>query len=388
MRKLLSILGFLLIVLSVQLITPEKYHDVSYTWLALHVIHPVQTFLGIKNKCLSSCFINASLLEQKLKAGLPLWAAQQINNDLQSFSTLTSTALDNYFTQNTNAHNQLVHIKIRNKKIKLIKSPIIKYPGALEIIIDVIQYLAKNNLIPDTDFILGLEDYLIANTIVNQSIPLFTFAKDIARPIEKNFILVPDWMNIIQAFINREFAEKNTTYYAWHEKKPILFWRGGMLDSTGFRSKLVNYASQVPHRIDAKFAVAPNHNSNTNNITSNYVPLPAQLAYRYFISIDGKRCTWDRLVWQLQSNSLVFKPESSQIQWFYGGIKAERHYLSIKSLNDILPTIDWAELHPTEVQTIIQNANRFARENLQLEDFYLYYLVLLQAYSKKLILNS
>ena len=59
---------------------------------------------------------------------------------------------------------------------------------------NVFEFLAKNHYVPDTDFILCLQDYLVVSG--SAPLPIFTFAKDVTVPIEKDLILVPDWMNL------------------------------------------------------------------------------------------------------------------------------------------------------------------------------------------------
>ena len=48
----------------------------------------------------------------------------------------------------------------------------------------------------------------------------------------------------------------------------------------------------------------------------------------------------------------------------------------------------WAEEHPQETQAMINRSSRFVEEQLSLEDMYHYYIVLLNEYSKKILLKE
>lgn len=105
--------------------------------------------------------------------------------------------------------------------------------------------------------------------------------------------------------------------------------------------------------------------------------------YKYQISIDGARATWERPVWQLQSNALMFKQKSTHHQWFYKGIIPNQHYIEVETLEDIVNGICWAEQNPEQAKQIAHNATVFANHHLQLEDMYLYLVYLLKSYQQK-----
>ncbi len=330
----------------------------------------------------SSCFINEAILKAKIQNGLPAWAKQQIQEDLSKFTTVRSGDLDRYFEEIRTSNDilirfniPLVRFKITNRKVHLFTS--IENLGfldniAYESIYYVLQYLAENNYIPDTDFILVARDFVLAPRI--PPVPLFTFAKDFAVPVEKDAILIPDWQNLSSVNNFRTRITKAKRLYPWENKQDVLFWRGGTFDSTGLREKLVSLAPRYPNLIDAKF----------NSKDVKIVDPEDHLKYKYLISIDGARCAWERLIWHLHSNSLTFKNESTQVQWFYKGIAPYVHYIPIQNEASLLTALDWAKTHPIEVQSTIENASKFVEENLALEDMYHYFIVLLQEYTKKL----
>ncbi len=323
----------------------------------------------------TSCFINEAILKKKIKNGLPRWAKQQIQEDLSTFKTIHSTDLDQFLKENNDGNNCWVHFKIINRKVHVLtptKNCTLIFNGTYKAIYYVLQYLAENNYISNTDLILGPRDFVsIPST---SPVPIFAFAKDLAIKTEKDAILIPDWQNLSSVNNFRTRITKAKRLYPWENKQDVLFWRGGTFDSTGLREKLVSLAPRYPNLIDAKF----------NSKDVKIVDPEDHLKYKYLISIDGARCAWERLIWHLHSNSLTFKNESTQVQWFYKGIAPYVHYIPIQNEASLLTALDWAKTHPIEVQSTIENASKFVEENLALEDMYHYFIVLLQEYTKKL----
>jgi len=333
-----------------------------------------------------NCFINETRLKNKMHQKLPKWAMEQIQQDLSKFPTIRKTELKRYFTRKDQTNTGIVWIQVKDKKVNFIyNSPNasarermsqIHGSGVIRYVLD---YLAKNEYIPDTEFILALDDFYVPRG--KKPIPIFTFAKDLDVPLEKDLILIPDWQNLGSIPSMRPRIRTANKLSLWADKKHQLFWRGGKLDSTGFRKKFIAFANEHPDVIDAKFVMTY---GNGKKIDKRFVSPEEHLNYQYLISIDGYRCSWERLVWHLHSNSLVFKHQTNQIQWYYKGIKPFKHYIPITDEHSIITQIAWAEAHPREVQTIIQNASTFVEENLSLEDLYHYIAVLLQEYHKKL----
>ena len=328
----------------------------------------------LKKYCLfnsnySSCHIDKLLLGEKIKAGLPKWAKAQIQEDLAKFNKLTTTELGAFHKK----FDMLFRFQIKDGKLKTFYKDNLDILPAYKIMKDMFEYLAKNRHVPNTDFLMGLGDYF--QSPIKLTIPIFVFAKDLDEPFEKDFILVPDWMNLRDTAEIRPSIRKANKKFLWESKKPMLFWRGSIASSTGFREKLVALSSCYPELINAQFV---------DKRTVKFVKPEDHLDYKYLISVDGIRCTWVRLVWHLHSNSLVFKHQSNQVQWFYKGIQPYVHYVPVKDEYSLLERIQWAQSHPLEVRTIVENASLFVEKNLALEDMYHYFIVLLSEYTKKI----
>jgi hypothetical protein len=47
------------------------------------------------------------------------------------------------------------------------------------------------------------------------------------------------------------------------------------------------------------------------------MPAYEQITYKYILAADGFAAAWKRVPWILSSNSVMIKPQSKYIQWFY-----------------------------------------------------------------------
>lgn len=317
-----------------------------------------------------NCFVNEEILKKKMEQGLPAWAKEQIQTDLSTFATIKETDLDQYHADPR--FNMLVRFQIKNGQVLGFYRENINTLPAYKIMKDVLQYLAERQFIPDTDILIGLSDYF--HSTLKPPMPVFVFAKDASDDYEKDLILLPDWMNLVNFSKNVPAMREGSRKYPWDMKKTILFWRGSEAgDSLHFRQKLVALSKQYPEMIDAQYSNA-----------KNFVQPIDHLNYKYLISVDGVRATWTRLVWHLYSNSLTFKHQSNQMQWYYNAVKPQVHYVPVEDETSLLQAIDWAEKHPQDVQLIIKQSTDFVENNLMLEDMYHYIAVVLQEYTKKL----
>ena len=255
-------------------------------------------------------YLDDARLKRKIDAGPPAWAFAQINQDLSAFPKISQAALDRAFEENQSPNNQLVRFQIRKG---VVHSIVPKPPSTVgsaqpyQIIYHLLTKLAKDGYLPDTDFIMSFQDYVQVTS--QHSVPIFTFAKDQSLAKERDLILVPDYMNLRSVSALMPRIRLANRLFPWAQKKPLVLWRGGPFDSSGFREKLVAMSAIDPQWIDAAFA---------QNNPATYRTETDHVAYRYQISIDGLRATWERLVWQLYTNCLVFKHQSPHMQWFYG----------------------------------------------------------------------
>lgn len=90
-------------------------------------------------------------------------------------------------------------------------------------------------------------------------------------------------------------------------------------------------------------------------------PKDEQLQNKYLLSADGFGAAWKRVPWILFSNSVLFKPKSDVMQWFYGKMEPGRHYVEVKEdLSDIFGLMEELEGDEGKVLEIVKNANALA----------------------------
>ena len=67
----------------------------------------------------------------------------------------------------------------------------------------------------------------------------------------------------------------------------------------------------------------------------------------------------------LASNSILFKPISKYIQWFYDKMIPNKHFVLLQNdLSDLLPKIKWFNKNTAKALEIIKNANELVQEYL------------------------
>jgi len=338
--------------------------------------------------CHPTCQLNHGVLKNKIAKGLPPWAKEQINEDMAHLNTMKNFNFHEILKRYGVVNNviNLVLINIHHKKIEIILP---EMPNVLpketqqeiinlakrqyQPIADVLTYLVRQNHLKDTTFLLAINDFALLNT--EEPLPIFTYAKDTASPSEAKLLLLPDWMNFCSSTSLRSRISLANAEHPWKNKKNIVFWRGGVNDSTHFRHKLVSFSEKNPDAVDAHFVPSKGYAM---------VKPEDHLDFKYLISVDGMRCAWERLIWLLHSNSLTFKHESTQMQWYYKAIKPYVHYLPVTDEASILTQMAWAEANPKEVADIIERSTTFVEQNLKLEDFYHYLIVLMQQYTEQI----
>lgn len=115
-------------------------------------------------------------------------------------------------------------------------------------------------------------------------------------------------------------------------------------------------------------------NFNINDILTSHVKQIEQLKYKYILSIDGNTYAWDRPVWVMNSNSILFKytNEDSNYGWYYELLKDNFHYFNIDE-NTMEKTFNFIENNNKIALNIIDNANEFI-QNYCTETAYKQYL--------------
>jgi hypothetical protein len=104
--------------------------------------------------------------------------------------------------------------------------------------------------------------------------------------------------------------------------------------------------------------------------------------FKAIVVIDGNSLA-DRFPLQLASNSVIFKQESSHIEFWYHDAIPGKHYISIKrDLSDLEEKLEVVLSNDTLMQEIVQAANQFALRRLNPDITKCYWAQLLSKYSR------
>ena len=83
--------------------------------------------------------------------------------------------------------------------------------------------------------------------------------------------------------------------------------------------------------------------------------------------------------WKHFSNSVIFKPDSRWVQWYYAAMEPYVHYIPVnKNLDDLVESLQWALQHDEQAKAIAQNCRDFALTHMTLTHdlVYLYYVIM------------
>ncbi|MCH9634502.1 MAG: hypothetical protein S4CHLAM7_12540 [Chlamydiae bacterium] len=338
-------------------------------------------------------------LKMHKKSELPSWMHEQITCDLSHYDPedLKSKRLKEFFKQ-SNPNEFLIFYQIKDNKVYWTKN----WEGEESIdrlrkMTRLLNRVVKKGAIPDTEFILTVHDGLSGNHLFEtMKLPLFGFAKKIGTM----GILVPDPLSDAFARHSRKSIAKanKRLKYAWRKKLEVAFWRGGTTGDKPYeidtwfqlpRSKLALLTKYYPEMIDSGFTsfvgIDPEVKKDMEfNLTPvSWTVHKDHLNYKYLVIPDGNTCTYPRYYLGLFSNSVVFKQESNQIQWFYRALIPYEHYVPVASdFSDLPEKVEWAKENDDKMKQIAKSATDFVNENLLPQHINTYMGTLLKEYSK------
>lgn len=324
----------------------------------------------------------------------PSWMELQINKDLECFKkkSISLKRMNALYEKHRTKHC-LVKFTISNNQIS-IEHDLENYSNndhsfvsRVNCFRDALILLSTYVRLPDTVFFITMHDEIFKKF----DLPLFAMAKE----KNANFILIPDFEAIKEKYQVLDNKDITKTEFPWHEKTGQLVWRGSSAQR-GFdhsneicadnlhlfsRVKLCQFSLQFPELIDAKFTLLcqVQDPSLLKTLRGEFMNFDRQLEYKYHILIDGNSCSYSNSGWKFFVNSVIFKPESSHIQWYYNELIPDVHYIPVQeNLGDLVKKILWATSHDAEAETIAHNALEFANTHLTVNDnlVYLYYAIL------------
>jgi hypothetical protein len=332
--------------------------------------------------------LNKSILLNKLKMSPPSWMREQILEDFQDYQekSISSKNITSTFQQiqkTLGPNSQFVRYRVfRNELYRYFpeNEPISLKDNSTE---KALKTILVSTSLPDLDFIISFNDgiwphdqYYLTKNIEEQA-PLLVSAKIIGM---HHTILIPDWRSIGAWWIADSkaiLAKKDLV--SWEKKKEMAIWRGGLTNP--HRQDLCQLSFQFPDYLDARISLGETRPVDQKFI-GNRLSWEELMRYKYLPYMDGVMCASPALQWRLLSGSLTFKPDSSEIQWFYRALRPFVHYVPIKAdLSDLIEKLEWAKTHDAECKQIASQASQFALGNLLYPEVLFYFYQVLQTYA-------
>jgi hypothetical protein len=119
-------------------------------------------------------------------------------------------------------------------------------------------------------------------------------------------------------------------------------------------------------------------------ITGSRVSVQDQLKSKIVLSIDGHTSSWERPAWIMNSNSLLFKYESEDYDWFYDELIDGYNYVLIKRSDDIMDKIKYYIKNEELSLSIINNAHATVKSYLEYAQHLAHSRLILEEYQKRL----
>lgn len=198
-------------------------------------------------------------------------------------------------------------------------------------------------------FLFLTHDYADPDHYENKSNFSLCFGKLKSQP----FITIPNW-SLLRGVVDNLLIEVNQFDIPIQQKqKKSVFVGGPNCDNDGVRLKyaVIGLDATQHHFVMTNIKIAS---------------IAQQLQYLFLITIDGHSMCYDRLYWQMASNSLPVYIERNPniIQTHDALIKPNIHYFksTLKSWQS-----DFEEIlkHPNEIEKIIQNGKDFVDEHFR-----------------------
>lgn len=325
----------------------------------------------------------------KLARPIPNWMEDQLQEDFQDFEDkgIGKDQIDATFAQIQTVLPTPFIIRYR-----ILNNELYRYfrPGELITLEDISTELAIKTLLqctslPNVDFIISFYDGIRPNHIFfhtpmkEQQAPLLISAKIRGTPYA---VLVPDFRSIGHWWISDiKHVKSRMDQFPWDKKKEFAIWRGTC--NREERLNLCRLSILYPQYLDAKFNLPmDNPQLEKEGLMGETVPWESFLECKYLPYVDGYMTAAPALQWRLLSNSVTFKPETDEIQWFSRVLEPYVHYVPLKTdLSDLIEKFDWAKLHDSECRQIAYESTQFALNNLMYEDVLLYLHAVLNRYA-------
>lgn len=319
----------------------------------------------------------------------PAWMNEQIENDFQYFLNKQNDVegtIENFKRLGCLSSAQLVRIKIKNNKFRYQNFLPVKFHPRLVRLLNFFKRASKAVQFPDCDFLYSLHDSFDNTKWLDcLKTPVFCISK---LKGNNKTVLFPhvEWMEKNDKLL--DLVCKAALQFNWDKKIKKAFWRGTITGSEeprkNVRFKIVKFASQYPEYFDAALTNISLNEQNENLLKPYYADQSFhprdQLKYRYLLAIDGNAFP-GCFFWQLYSNSLILKNQSSFLEWYYKPLKDNEHFIEFANEDELLQKIVFLNQNDDLVKTVINNANSFANRYLSNESVLSYIYKVLDKYS-------
>ncbi len=329
---------------------------------------------------------------------IPSWMENRVRLDLAPFEGqgISKASLDKIILANGKGNPfLLVRYEIKEGRVFIRYAEGVESAPRFQIVTNALINLSKCIHLPDADFIISLHDSL--SYVGNQREfkgPVLTFAKN--KETDFYSVLIPDFEALNGYSKVIQTVNQAGRVYPWRRKISKAIWRGastgGIITLYNYREmpriQLVDLSLRYPQFLDARLTDLVQIDENASQklldlgFMGNYLSIADHIKYKYQILVDGNTSAYSRAVWELFSNSLIFKHDSPHIQWYYSELVPSEHYVAVKrDFSDLIEKIHWAMNNENVAQQIVSNANAFAKHNLNQEDVMLYFYLVLKNYA-------
>lgn len=318
---------------------------------------------------------------------LPSWMEAQIDQDFLYFKDkqISSSRLNALYEKEAD-HYVLIKYTIKDNKV-LVDDQYVEAKGnkaRIERYREALSCLCDTRGLPDVVLLISINDGLHAK----EDIPIFAQCKKDSDRI----ILLPDYEALGTRFQVLKGVDITKKEFPWETKLSKLIWRGSTAQHFWkiqekhlpllSRVKLCELGESHPEMIDAKFTIFAQNGDKfpyLKHFEGSKVSFEEQMNYKYHILIDGNVSPYSNSGWKLFANSLLFKPHSKWVQWYFGDLIPYVHYVPVESdLSDLMEKMRWALENDAEAKQIANNCRAFALAHLTLPDqlLYLYHAIL------------
>lgn len=347
-------------------------------------------------------FVFSKEISDPIYLKMPNWAEMQVQKDLSNVGAISREKIDQFFNEYA-THLCLAKFSIENNILKYelsLPPELMVLMGRLNQIKFSLERICSIIRMPDTVFLVSLLDGLSyeAESLLEE-VPVFVMSK--LHDSKKPLILFPDFDALTERYQVASQIDIVKLESPWNKKTAKLIWRGSSAQCTkdGFhvpiredsldqfsRITLCELSKKHPDLIDAGFtllAQGGEHIPYLQTLKSSWVPYTEQFNFKYHIHIDGNTTAYSASGWKFFIGSLIFKPDSPWIQWYFGGLIPWVHYIPVRrDLQDLVELLHWAKSNDQKARKIAKNAQRFARNEIVMSKNLMYFYYVISEYSK------